>query len=73
MKKNLLQNNYNMLQNRKAQKRTKIWKIKLMRQMWIKIAPATDTEVNNLKNLKVYKRNVKLFYSKTRSYCFLIF
>ena len=40
MKKKLGQNNYVMLYNENVEKRTKIWNIKLMQQMWIEIEPA---------------------------------
>ena len=38
-----------MFQNRKLEKRTKIWKIDLMRQMFIKIGAAIEAEVEILK------------------------
>ena len=38
-----------MFQNRKLEKRTKIWKIDLMRQMLIKIGAAIEAEVEILK------------------------
>ena len=38
-----------MLQNGKLEKRTKIWKTELMRQMLVEIKPTIETEVDILK------------------------